>query len=121
MLLALILFAQGEAPKTDNPLAGPLLPMLAMVAAFFLLVVLPANRREKKQREAILTNLKKNDEVLTSSGIIGVVQNLREGEDEVTLRLDGDCKVRMLKSSIVKILKAKEAPKETEATPPTKP
>jgi preprotein translocase subunit YajC len=121
MLVALILFAQGDAPKTpDNPFGNIMFPMLLMMAAFFLLVVLPANRREKKQREAILGNLKKNDEVLTSSGIIGVVQNLREGEDEVTLRLEGDCKVRVLKSSIAQIRKAKEAPKEADSAPPAK-
>ena len=63
-----------------------------------------------KQRESLLANLKKNDEVLTSSGIIGVVQNLRPEEDEVTVRIDDNCKVRMKKSSIVQIIKSKEEP-----------
>ncbi|HEX3316096.1 MAG TPA: preprotein translocase subunit YajC, partial [Gemmataceae bacterium] len=60
-----------------------------------------------------LSSLKKNDEVLTSSGFIGTVANLREGEDEVTIKLDDNCKVRMKRSSIVQILKAKEEPKPT--------
>jgi preprotein translocase subunit YajC len=85
-----------------------LLPVL--FGLFFFMVILPAQRKEKKQRALLLENLKKNDEVLTSSGIIGVVQNLRPEEDEVTVRIDDNCKVRMKKSSIVQIIKSKEEP-----------
>ena len=116
MLASAFLFAQeavqDATPKVSTDPMGPLggmLPFILILGAFFLLVVLPSSRREKKQRESLLANLKKNDEVLTSSGIIGTVQNLREGEDEVTIKIDDNCKVRMKKSNIVQILKAKEA------------
>lgn len=114
MLAALILFAQDAQEAAKDP-AGPpaimqMLPIFILMAAFFFLVILPAQRKERKQRDAIMSSLKKNDEVLTSSGIIGTVQNLREGEDEVTIRIDDNCKVRMKKSSIVQILKAKDEP-----------
>jgi preprotein translocase subunit YajC len=113
MLPALILFAQEVAQDVAKDGGGPpqwtsMLPIFILMGAFFLLVILPAQRKEKKQREAIMTTLKKNDEVLTASGIIGVVQNLREGEDEVTIKIDENCKVRMRKTSIVQILKAKD-------------
>ena len=35
-----------------------------------------------------MTNLKKNDEVVTAAGIIGVVTHIKEGADEVTLKID---------------------------------
>jgi len=115
MLAALILFAQDAAPEAAKETGGapPGLQMLllpVLFGLFFFMVILPAQRKEKKQRASLLENLKKNDEVLTSSGIIGVVQNLRPEEDEVTVRIDDNCKVRMKKSSIVQIIKSKEEP-----------
>ena len=115
MLAALILFAQDVAQEAAKETGGtpPAFQMLllpVLVGLFFFMVILPGQRKEKKQRESLLANLKKNDEVLTSSGIIGVVQNLRPEEDEVTVRIDDNCKVRMKKSSIVQIIKSKEEP-----------
>ncbi len=116
MLAALILFAQEAAPEAAKGAAEQpgmpsfMIPLVLMFAAFFFIVILPAQRKEKKQREMIVTNLKKNDEVLTSSGFIGIVQNVRPEDDEVTIKLDENCKVRMKKTSIVQILKAKEEP-----------
>jgi preprotein translocase subunit YajC len=72
-------------------------------------VLLPARRREKQQRELIYGTLKKNDEVLTSAGLIGTVANIKD--DEVTLKVDESANVRLriLRSSIIKILTPKEA------------
>jgi preprotein translocase subunit YajC len=111
MLAALILFAQAAEDAKDA--GGPpglmqFLPIALLMAAFFFIVILPTQRKEKKQREALLANLKKNDKVLTSSGIIGYVQNVSPEDDEVTVKIDDNCKVRMRISSISQILKAKE-------------
>ncbi len=114
MLYALmLLLAQAgdgkEAPKEAPPgieglLHNPLLLFLALGIMFVFIVLLPQQRREKKQREALLGALKKNDEVLTAAGIIGVVSNIKEGVDEVTLKIDDNARIRVLKSSIVKIM-----------------
>src|SRR5882672_8738585 len=109
MLAALILFAQdAPADPGGTPPGFQMLLIPVLLGLFFFIVILPAQRKEKKQREALMANLKKNDEVLTSSGIIGIVQNLRPEDDEVTVKIDDNCKVRMKRSSIVQILKAKD-------------
>jgi len=116
MLYAVLLFAQedgkgqGQAPGGD-PLMGMLVPMVLIMLAFFFILVLPARRRERAQREALFSALKKNDEVLTNAGIIGIVANIKD--DEVTLKVDesSNVRLRILKSSIARIL-TKEAPKE---------
>src|SRR5687767_13408908 len=111
MLSALILFAQAaqdEVVKKD-PTGGigggifenPIVPMLVIMVVFFFLIILPAQRREKKQRETIMSNLKKNDEVVTSAGIIGIVAFIKENADEVTLKIDDNARMRVLRSSIV--------------------
>ena len=114
MLAAFILLAQAaeeNVPKGGGEQPGlpqMMIPIMLMLAAFFFIVILPAQRKEKKQRELIYTTLKKNDKVLTSSGIIGVVQDIRPEDDEFTIKLDENCKVRMKKTSIVQILKTKD-------------
>lgn len=120
MLAALVLFAEEGAkqgPEGGNLLLqNPMMPLLLIFIALWFIVILPAQRRERKQKETLASSLKKNDEVLTSSGIIGTVHNIRPEDDEVTIRVDDNCKIRMKRSSIVQILKAKEAP-ETSITP----
>ena len=67
-------------------------------------------RREKKEREDLFTKLKKNDEVLTSSGLIGIVAMVKD--DEVILKVDESSIVahlRVLKSTIVQIRNPKDA------------
>jgi preprotein translocase subunit YajC len=82
--------------------------MIIIFALFYFLIVMPAKRNEKRQREDLFGKLKRNDEVLTSSGIIGVVHNIKD--DEVVLSLEGNAKLRVLKSTLVRILNAKDAP-----------
>jgi len=83
---------------------NPLLPMLALVAMFFLIVVMPQRRREQKLKQSLLSGMKKNDEVITASGIIGVIHSIKEGGDEVTLKIDDNAKIRVLKSTIVRVV-----------------
>ena len=126
MSAAPLLFAQAQVqapapgPEKPDPMGGffgtPLPIMLLVLAGMWFFIILPGQRRDKKQREMIMSGLKKNDEVLTTSGFIGTVANLREGEDEVTIKLDDNCKVRMKKSSIVQILKAKETSDQIKPT-----
>jgi preprotein translocase subunit YajC len=119
MLYALILFAQEEKGPPglfDNPIL--LLPIL--LAIFYFTIILPQTRKQNKEKESLMTGLKKNDEVITSSGIIGIVAHIKENGDEVTLKIDDNARLRVLKSSIVRIV-TKEVPKDGAASTSIKP
>jgi preprotein translocase subunit YajC len=99
--------AQDAAKDGGGPgglLGNPLILILAMGALFVFVVLLPQQRRERRQRETLMAGLKKNDEVITAAGIIGVVTSIKEGGDEVTLKIDDNAKIRVLKSTIVRIV-----------------
>ncbi len=89
-------------------------PLLAMIAIFYLLVWRPQSRERKRLAEW-LAGMKKGDEVVTQSGIIGTVYLV---EDRVvTLDVGGGNKLRVLKSQVVSAWKQSEpaTPAKAEA------
>ena len=118
MLFAWMLFAQAaeEGAKKEGegpPLWGPL-PMIAMIAVLFYFLLYLPGRKERQQRQAMMSALKRNDRVITSGGIVGVVVNLKEGTEEVTIRSE-DAKLLILRSSIARIIAEPEKDSSTPA------
>lgn len=69
-------------------------PIIAMLAFFYLAIIIPESRRKKKYK-AMLDNLKVNDEIMTKGGIIGKIINIQErfiilqtGPDKTKIKLD---------------------------------
>ena len=77
---AAVCLAQAEAAngaqRPDLPFALQYLPLLAIAAAAYLLLFRPERERMRKQQD-VLKALKRNDRVVTSSGIYGTVANAR--------------------------------------------
>lgn len=122
-----LLFAQGEqaapegAPGIGGIFNNPLLPLLVIGVMFYFLLILP-ERKKRKQLEEMLGNLKKNDPVITSGGICGVVVNASPGSRYVTVRVDdtNNTRLRVLRSHITQIgphdeVAEKETPKKDNA------
>ena len=51
--------------------------------------------KQKREQQNALAGLKKNDKVVTSAGILGVVVAIKDNEDEVTLRVDDTSNTRI--------------------------
>lgn len=76
---------------------GMLLPFLAIAVVFYFIFFRP-QQKQRKQHEAFLQGLKKGDEVVTQSGIIGEVVAV---EDRVvTVNVGGGTKLRVLKAQV---------------------
>ncbi|HEY5311291.1 MAG TPA: preprotein translocase subunit YajC [Pirellulales bacterium] len=100
-----ILAQQGEQQPQGWLTIVPYLPILLIVVLYMLLIQRP-QRREQAVRQALLKSLKKNDRVVTSSGIYGVVTSVQVDADEVTIRVDEatNTKLRMRLASIAHVL-----------------
>ena len=81
------------------------LPFVLVMAAAWLLLYKPERDRMKKQQE-LLASLKKNDRVLTTSGIYGTVANVDRDAERVSLKVDDAENVRLTVTlaSIAKVL-----------------
>lgn len=100
-MLINLLFAVEEAAKqtSEAPAWTGFLPIVAIAVLAYLLLFAPM-RRQEKQRQALVAALKKNDKIINSGGIIGVVESIKEKENEVVLRGG----LRVTRSSIVQIV-----------------
>lgn len=117
MLQTLLLFAEGDAPPGPGILQ--FLPLIAIAAVFYLLMIRPM-RKQEQERQALARNLKKNDEILTSSGFYATVVDVGEdNEDKITVKL-GDVRVKMTKASVFRNLTNEEAAKEAKTAKETK-
>ena len=94
LMLAMTTFAVAEAPAADaameevNPIAaliGSLAPMVIIFVVFWLFLIRPQRKKDKKVKE-MLANLKVGDRVCTIGGIYGTITNIRD-EQTVTLAL----------------------------------
>lgn len=73
------------------------LPLLIIMAIFYVLLILPAQRRQKKTQQMI-SALKNGDKVVTSGGLLGTIVGI-EG-DSIQLRIADQVKVKVLRSAV---------------------
>jgi preprotein translocase subunit YajC len=99
----ILILAQAGDPAQAPPSWSMYLPFVIM--GMMLLMFFRASSKQKKELQNALASIKKNDKVVTSGGIIGVVVAVKDDEDEVTLKVDDttNSRIRVLKSSVVKI------------------
>lgn len=92
----------GQGQNTA-PVWMQLFPFVLLIGVFFLVVILPQQKRDRAHRE-LLKTLKSGDKVVTSSGLCGTVVSV--GDTRVTLRSE-DSKVEVLKSAVSEITERK--------------
>lgn len=103
MFMQSVAWAQGASGGGANSTTGTLLsliPFALIFVIFYFMVILPQQKRTKKQK-ALLEALKKGDKVVTASGIWGTVTNL--GKETVTLQIADSTKIRMQRDQIARL------------------
>ncbi len=105
--------APGAPPQPD--LLQTLLPFLFMGVIFYFLLIRPQQKRQK-QHQQLMANLKTGDRVVTSSGIHGLIANVKD--TTFLLKVADNVKIEIDKSAVAGIEKTGE-PKATapEAKP----
>lgn len=98
-LTDLFVLQAGEAAAPQGPMGAVLgfVPYVLMFGVLYILMIRPASKQRKEQAE-MLAALKKNDEVVTSSGIYGVIQSI--DEQVVTLEIADRVKIKILRDRI---------------------
>ena len=85
------------------------IPLILIFVIFYFFLIRPQQKRVKEHR-AMVQGLKRGDEVITSGGIIGIVDKVHE-DDKIDVTLSENVKVQVIKSTITSLLKKEEAKK----------
>ena len=89
-----------------TPNAGILnfIPLIFIFLIFYFLIIKPQKKKQKEHQEMV-TNLKKNDEVVTTGGLYGTIVNIKE--KSFVLRVDENTRVEVDKNSIANLRKTR--------------
>ncbi len=96
-------FLLAAAPATQPGTGGMLmqiLPFVVIFGVFWLLIIMP-QRKQQKQRQSMLSSLKKGDKVITAGGLHGEIVDL--DEDDVRLRVADKVELKFTRSSISRV------------------
>lgn len=90
---------------SQSSIITQIVPMLLIFAIFYFLVIRP-EKKKQKEHQAMIKALAKNDEVVTSGGIHGVVVNVKD--TTIVLRLDENVRVEFDREAILVLKKKAE-------------
>ena len=84
-----------------NETAGPTFVPFLMLLVFFLFiyfVTIRPQQKRQKEHENLVSSLQKGDEVMTSSGLVGRIENVKDRY--VSVRLNDAVKINMQKEFV---------------------
>ncbi len=80
------------------------LPLVLIFGVFYFLLIRPQQTRAKEMK-AMLAALRRGDRVVTAGGILGTVQRVKEGSDEVEVDIAPNVRVLVVRDTITTVLK----------------
>jgi len=105
-----------EAAQTGNTTGGIIYMVvwLAVIFGFMYFVMIRPQKKEQKEKAAMMANLEVGDTILTTSGFYGTVIDINDDMVIVEFGNNKNCRIPMQKAAIVAIEKPEDATKDTE-------
>lgn len=94
-------YADGAAAAPQGGDLMQFLPLVALLAVFYFLILRPQQKRVKEQK-AMIEALQKGDEVATVGGVLGKV--VKVGEDNVAIEIADNVVVQVQKGAVQNVL-----------------
>jgi preprotein translocase subunit YajC len=125
-IFVLLADAQEKAPAPEGGGSGlqsifqspfTILPLIMLIGYFLLWRPF---KRQEAERQALLSKMKKNDEILTTGGIYATIIEVSDKEDKITVKIADNVRIKIAKAAIARnitneedIAKAKQQPAPT--------
>lgn len=104
-------FAQGAAESQQDPF-GFLIMMVLIFVVFYFLLIRPQQKKVKEHKD-MLGAIRRGDRVVTGGGIVGTVTKVID-DNEVTVEIAPDIKVRVQRALISAVLAKTEPVKRAK-------
>jgi preprotein translocase subunit YajC len=85
------------------------LPLLLMGAVFYFLLIRPQQRRARAQQE-LLRSVEVGDEIVTTAGVYGIVTDIDEESDVITVEIAPGTRIRMVRAGVGRIVRDEDEP-----------
>ena len=85
------------------------IPLILIFIIFYFFLIRPQQKRVKDHK-SMVESLKRGDEIITSGGIIGVIDKTME-DDRIIVDIGEGVKVQVIRSTITSLLKKEEVKK----------
>ena len=85
------------------------IPLILIFIIFYFFLIRPQQKRVKDHK-TMVESLKRGDEVITSGGIIGIVDRVME-DDRIEVTISENTKVQIIRSTVTSLLKKEEVKK----------
>jgi preprotein translocase subunit YajC len=89
---------------------GSFIPLILIFVIMYFLMIRP-QQQQRKQHQAMIEALRRGDQVITSGGFIGKITKVKDDE-EVEVELADNVKVRVVRSTIVRVVNKTEPASE---------
>ena len=112
MISTILFLAQQQAGQAQS--GGlwymQLLPFAFIFIIFYFLLIRPQQKRQK-EHQSLLSNLKTGDKVITTSGIHGLIANVKD--TTFLVKIADNVKIEVDKNAIASVSKSVDQPKAT--------
>jgi len=93
---------QGQAaPPAGGSFLTAIIPFVLVFVIFYLLIIMPSRRKQKKHQEMV-GQLKPGDKIVTTGGIYGTVMGTQQ--DRIELKIAANTKIDITKSAVAVIV-----------------
>jgi preprotein translocase subunit YajC len=89
-----------------------LVPLILVFAIMYFLLIRP-QQKKLKEHQALVSALRRGDQVVTGGGLIGRVTKVKDTENEVEVEIAPGVNVRVVRSTITSVLSKTEPAKAT--------
>ena len=81
---------------------GQFIPLILIFVIFYFFLIRP-QQKKVKEHKSMVDALKRGDEVITSGGIVGIIERVHE-DDKIDLSISENVTVKVVKSTIQNLL-----------------
>ncbi len=110
ILTSLFTFAlQAEAPaRGQGSLFTALIPFILVFVIFYLLIIMPQRKRQKRHQEMV-QQLQPGEKIITTGGIHGTVMGVQQ--DKIEVKIASNVKIDISKNAVAAVLSEKKEAK----------
>ena len=95
-------FAQGAAAAGGADIALQVVPFVLIFVIMYFLILRPQQRRVK-EHQALVKNVRRDDTVVTTGGLIGRVTKVQDDAAEIEVEIAPNVRVRVVRAMISEV------------------